>query len=726
MKKVFVSFAIACLMFLAGITLASCGTDYTRVSFAIDADSEDLMELVVKVDGKVVEGRGLTYNIEQGSNVRVELHAKTYGVDFSEVVVTVNGSAKTIVKNNNYDCAYGSEDLVYGNFALPNLEEDLNVTVTGVKQISITYDFDVQNVENETAIANMQLAFIEVDGEYKNLYEFATNPESVLQREYSAENYNSFNLIFGDVENGVDIFNLNNSNPTPFSLRGEDGTVVEGNCSLMSSGSYIVSFPNVTEQNYTIVIDFSDLRYKQYSVNTPVGNMNYSISAPDSLNYLTGGVITVTKSAVRKTLVYDNIKVFLNDLELSLDPDCDIAQDTNLNFIIPDKITPISTSNNGEAMYTITVTGIEYTDEAYEVSLPENEDDDVASMMEPKLYLLDENNEKVGEIPQEDGKYIVVKGEKVALFWQYNKNENNQIVSKYDLYDFDILIDDLIEVVEEPTEPGTEEPIEPTPEEPSETPSEDLEEQPTEETPEGDLVENPNGEIPEGEEVADNTEDVSNENAGDDSDLDDTTEENPEDSSGETDEEIPEEEPSFEVSTTTLSIGGKLTLAENADQIVELGGGYNLVAFYDEASGRFDALQLEFTCENDKEISFGNFKVFSEDIIVSHEIEDERYSSVDFAIISDTTNWQTLAKGEQKQLSVEVGQTVAFRFVGSTYASTSDFGITGAGLIGLNENFEVVTYRQGDTYFTEFRYAISYAQFTTPQEMKLVALNGSI
>ena len=84
---------------------------------------------------------------------------------------------------------------------------------------------------------------------------------------------------------------------------------------------------------------------------------------------------------------------------------------------------------------------------------------------------------------------------------------------------------------------------------------------------------------------------------------------------------------------------------------------------------------------NIKEISFSNFKVYSEDILVTHDVEDGRFSSVEFAVISEETLWSQLEKGSQKQIEVEVGQVVAFRLVGSTYALSTDFGVTGNGLV---------------------------------------------
>lgn len=669
MKKLFVSFAISCMILIAGVTLASCGKEYTNVAISVDAESDSLMQLVVKVDGKEIEGRGYNFNIETGSNVRVELVAKEHGVDFSEATVTVNGVGRSIIKNRDYDMAYGSEDLVYGNFTLPNLDEDLSVVVSGVKQISITYDFDVQNVEDETAIANMKLAYIDPDGDggYESLYDFVTNPESKITREYSAENFNSFKIIFGRVENGAEIFDLTNSTSVPFKLRDSDGVEQNATYSLMSSGEYVVTLPDVTEQSYTIVVDFADLKYQEFSITVPDDNLNFSVTAPVSLNYFTGGEIVVAKSAVRDSLVYDNMKVFLNDLELQLDPECDVAEDSNLIFLIPENITPISTSMYGEVYYTLRVEGIEYNAESYEVSIVESQNPDVLAMMSPSLCLVGDNGENLGEIPKQDGKYVVVKGEKVALFWEYNLNSQNQIISKYDLYDFDIQMGDIVLVEETPTpEEPTEEPVEQTPE----VLSDEGSEQGTQE---------------------------------------------PEDTEDGEEEEIP----TYETVITTLSIGGKLALTGETDEVVELADGYNLRAIYDASTGRFDSLQLEFSCENDKEISFSNFKIYSEDILVTHDVEDGRFSSVEFAVISEETLWSQLEKGSQKQIEVEVGQVVAFRLVGSTYALSTDFGVTDNGLV--EDEVEVVTYNQGENYYTEYRFKISPVQFTTTPELKFIA-----
>lgn len=665
MKKLFVCLAMAVTMFALGITLSACGSDVVKLTFSVEQESEPLVRVVVKQDNKEIEGRGYNYNLQKGLNLRVEIVAKEYGVDFSQLVVKVNGQNKSIIANRDYDCSMESENLVYGNFTLANIDEKLNISIEGVRQMSIAYKFEVENAEDETAIANMQNAFIDVqgNGQYQNFYSFVTNPDSRLERTFNDDNFNSFNLRFADPETGDDIFNLYGTDA--IKIRSASGVVSSASYAFTSNGDNIVSFSNVKEKEYTIVVDFKDLTYKEYSVIKPQDNLNYSVEAPVSINYVTEGVVTVKKSDKRDSLVYDNVKVYLNDRLLELAPDCDLQNDTNLRFVVPKGITPFSTSQYGEAYYTIRVEGISYNDESYDVNIAQSEGVQEQSILNTKLFLLDSEGERVGEIPEENGKYVVAKGEKVALFWEYKYDEEiGTLVSRYNLYDFDIVVGDKIL-----TDVGGDEPV---------TVAEGEDEGKTENP-------NPNPEGP----------------------------------------ELPEEPdvPQEQVIETILSLVDKIDLTLKENQTIAFEDGYVLRVYFNEERQVFDSMQLEFSSENAKEFRFENFTNFAQEMNISYDFESDVINAVEYYVeISSDVEWLPLEFATDKKIRVEAGQKIVLRLCGDAYVEGADFTLENMNVVVGQP--EVSKVSQDGVYYTELRYVISDNQFEEIQNFKLIDARG--
>lgn len=645
MKKFFVCLSMAVLMFCAGITLVACGSKTVKIKFSVEGASDPLVQLVVKnKNDEEVEGRGSDFNVSKGTDLRVYLVAKMYGIDFSGVSVMVDGVEKYIFKDNDYSCAYGSENLTYGSFTLPRVEKNTSVSVVGVKEQTVTYNFEVLNTDDETAVEIMNNTYIdpEKDGTYENFYEFVTNPESEIVKKISDENSNSFNLRVGGEEKGDDIYDFYNT--PPIALRSGGGDVVKGEFTFTSDGYYDVSFPKVDEKNYTIVVDFKDLSYRQYSVTLPENNTNFSISGPQSLDYTTTAEVVVTKSTTRKTLVYDTMKVYINDLELQLAEGSDLSTDEAVTYVVPDHITPFSTSETAQSMYTIRVEDITYTDETFPVSIPttfgDNED------KSPTLVLLDEEGANMGEPLKEGDNYIVVKGEKVALMWEFKFDEEKQTYfSQFDLFDFDVLMGDVLPV--------------------EAVASDDLEEE-----------------------------------DGGDSDLD---------------------EPKFQTVVTTLSLTGKIDRTRQEEQTVEVAEGYSLTVFCDEKTSRFTGAQLEFTCENSKEISFGNYKDFSEKMNASYNFSIDAVTSVEVDVSgSDSADGTALERGTAQEFDVTCGQTVVFRLKGTAFVDVASINLQDDS--GMLEYVEVQTYNEGNDYYTELIYKVTNYQFSTAQNVKLVAV----
>lgn len=273
------------------------------------------------------------------------------------------------------------------------------------------------------------------------------------------------------------------------------------------------------------------------------------------------------------------------------------------------------------------------------------------------------------------GKHIVVKGETVALFWEYNYDETTgSFVSKYDLFDFDILVGDVY-VVE--------------PEEGEVSPMAEGEE---EKEPEKEPDKEPDPEpIPDPEPP-----------------------------------EIPDPEPEgpeYETIVSTLSVGGKIDKTCMGTQVVEIAEGYLLTAFFDEGKNGFSGMQLEFSCENDKEISFGNFKNFKQDVNVSYDFDDEDILSVEVDVSnSDEAEWVTLERNVDELVNVEAGQWIVFRLGGDAFVDASKFEVEST--FAVLKNPEIASYNQEGTFYTEFKFMVSNNQFSNIQNVKLVSVRG--
>jgi hypothetical protein len=636
MKRFFVGFAMACFMLIAGISLCACGSTTVTVSFSADSECDELVQFVVKSNGEVIEGRGDNYVFDKGKNLRVEIVATSCGVDFSNAVVTANGKQKSIVKNKDYDPAYSSEDFVYGTITLANLDEDLTVVISGVKTTSVVYDFEVENLDNEKAIDCMKMTYIQVDEEeeYENFYDFVTSENSTLTHSFSDQYFNAIKIRFGSAQREQYIFDVLSANP--FSLRLSNGDLRSAEYAFdVSSGLYLVKFSNIVEQHYTIVADFSTLTYSNYTIIAPQSTVNYTISAPITTSYDVEQTLTIQKNTLRQSVVYDYIKVCLNELELALADDCDIEDDV-LTYVIPSGITPYTTSTYGEVLYQLTVDGVTFSADTHQLTVADFVDDEVAKTLKDfKVYLLNEDGEKLFELPQENGFYTVVEGEKIGLCWNYDYDEENEsYVSKYDILDFTIKILD-----------------------------------------------------------------------------------------GVLDDDVEDGETKYKTEETKIFVGQNITDCTNG-QVVTLADGSVLRAICDLENSVITSVQFEFSCSSDREISFEDFKAFKKTINVSYEFSDAaaaNVTDVQYATISDITNWQSLSSGSVEAVEVENGSTFAIRVLGSTYVLASEFELGETNL--TSGESEVLTYKQGETYVTEFRYTISNVQSKTAQDFKFVSLN---
>lgn len=97
-----------------------------------------------------------------------------------------------------------------------------------------------------------------------------------------------------------------------------------------------------------------------------------------------------------------------------------------------------------------------------------------------------------------------------------------------------------------------------------------------------------------------------------------------------------------------------------------LSNGYVFKALYNKDTKVFDSFQLEFVCSDNANFIFTNFVLFQKNIEISYSFEDSRISSVEYAVLtgettSSETNWTTLQKDNNANVTVVGGTVIAFR-----------------------------------------------------------------
>lgn len=98
MKKILSMLTICCVSLLAGVFLCSCSNDAYNVQFSMDEKTEQYVELGFSTAGEKIEiGEKKKFKVASGDAVKVEITAKQHGVDFSNLVITVNGTDQEII-----------------------------------------------------------------------------------------------------------------------------------------------------------------------------------------------------------------------------------------------------------------------------------------------------------------------------------------------------------------------------------------------------------------------------------------------------------------------------------------------------------------------------------------------------------------------------------------------------------------------------------------------------
>lgn len=450
MKKILSMLTICCVSLLAGVFLCSCSNDAYNVQFSMDEKTEQYVELGFSTAGEKIEiGEKKKFKVASGDAVKVEITAKQHGVDFSNLVITVNGADQEIILNSKYSPFSSGESLMYGHFVLAK-GKNCKIELSGVDKITSTFSFDAVGLDDEEVVSKLKMTQVcvtfddlddetgETAPEYKNLYDLVTEEERFsFTRTFDEreELYNRYNSIRVEIE-GVIPFDLENANP--FGIMGQNG-VADPVVMTQYGDIYVLGLGELLSYNdYKIVVDYSNIEYRTFNISLPEKNMTYEVLIDkETINYNQEGLVSVKKLLDSSKVDYTNMKVSINTLELEKVGESDDG--LIVQFKIPKNITPCTTG--GGNVYRISVSGYQYLVPSYILRANSIEGLSLANpLIIPSIWLVNDNGDKLGfSGVNENGEYTSLEGLRNAVIWSYNYDEVNQAYySKSDLYDYDI------------------------------------------------------------------------------------------------------------------------------------------------------------------------------------------------------------------------------------------------------------------------------------------------
>lgn len=438
MKKLFLFVAAVCFSFSMALLLSACGeTEQYKIEINQIATETEFFDVVLKDGNKNLVSENNTYMVDAESNIKVEIYAKKNGVSFDDLAIKVGNINKAIIKNNKYSLVPNQGELYYGYFSLANINADLRLTLSGVKQATSTFNFVIDDIEDKTVVEKLKLTQISLDNSednFVNFYDYLSGEgEKKFTRTFDGEdNYNEFKTLKVKFD-GVIPFDLNTS--YPFSISAEEETIKSVEKMERVEDSFVVDLGQVGDKkNYTINVDYKNLKYQDFSIALPKDNLTYSASVDASkTNYSQERIITIQKLQDSSKVDYSEMKVYAN--ELLLDKVEDSETETEVKFILPKGITPASVG--GRDKFEIKVEGINYTAETYTMTVKTDVNLLNTQWILPQYFYIDENNElqDVAGV-NSDGSAISIEGDTNCLKWGYVYDGGYSC--NYDLYNYDV------------------------------------------------------------------------------------------------------------------------------------------------------------------------------------------------------------------------------------------------------------------------------------------------
>lgn len=455
MKKLFSFVAILVLSFFSGVFLTACDENVTwKISVNKVAEEASLYTVTVKVGGAVLDSNEGVYEIKQGSHAKVEILANDYGVDMSQVQVKVGNIKKEIVKNDEFKIVppqtVGSRDHLYGSFSLQNINTDMTIFVSGVKEVSSEFEFQTTatNINGDEKIAMTQIC-TSVNDEFVELSEFLTSTNPSYERTYDktdglGNTYRTFKVRFDgkrpfDVEL-YDSYGNRNDVASLFKIKAEGESEfkdVENIVWSVSENCYIVDLGNIGEsKKYIIMVDFSNLEYKRYPISYARNGIGYSVSLDiNTSTYDEERIVTIAKTLTQDEADYQNMRVFVGSVELQKISGSET--DTEVKFLMPKGLTPLTTG--GLNVYTI---GVDLDVEKYSLSSYSEREEylEFSEFITPQFFTMNLDG-GFESSASENGNKFAMAGQTVAMRWLYRYDEGENLYSAtYQLHDYDIYV----------------------------------------------------------------------------------------------------------------------------------------------------------------------------------------------------------------------------------------------------------------------------------------------
>ncbi len=468
MKKLVLSIAMCFVLFVSGLALTGCFGQ--RDTFNISVENNAAPVTVTILDDERIlmgqpEDNKQNYVVSRNSNITVEIRCAEEGYDLSGLCVEVNGETQNLNKKS-FDVKNGKT--LYANFLFGRVKKDYDIVVSGVREISTK--FNLQKVYNEETDeeTNQKLNLTEIcfeneDGkDYVNLGTFLAGAgEKNFTHEFDKEEtdpvlnkFQSFRIRFV----GGDIIQLPEWNLTvensPFVLQAADGTkkcvasFIQNNDTSSIHNQFVYYVVDMGEEvakeaEWTLLVDFSKVEYKQFEVIAPEENLVYDVTGlPDFAIYN-----DLLQFSVKKTNTsyanYEGMEVYINDKKLSPKTQTDDLLTFEVQAKTPDDWKVSDSDYEWGNCFAISVKGIQLSNThklTYSITTQENGSNRYC--FTPYFKTVSTGGDLNSVLAKDDdGNALTNEQLKNAILWEYAYDaDRNAYNFGYDIYDYSVSV----------------------------------------------------------------------------------------------------------------------------------------------------------------------------------------------------------------------------------------------------------------------------------------------
>lgn len=452
MKKIMSFVFCSIFTLLSGVLLCSCGSANHFITFTFN-EPDFVTAKVLENDVEIQPLSPNKFEVSSSAKIRVKFYAE-YGVDMSNLVVKANGKQKEIQTfNTEFDSLHLGKDLWYGYVLFNGLDEDVNFEVSGADSYKNNFTFTGMDLEDEVSKERLQNVEIKLPGkaEFEDFYGFLSKEDPSFKVDIIGQGQSgrAFQIKFV----GRNPYEITTASPFMLELQSESGDnqteqTEEGDQQSTKrtlqaveyeDGVYTFQLGDIGNNvDVNIVTDFKSLQCKDFDLNLPKSNLTYQVTLDEereTFNFESEAKVTVKKTMAEAVMNKEDVKAFVNNLELEKDANAPDQED-EVTFVIPKGITPESTE--GDESYDLRVTGISYGEkEVFTLGATSNELHPI-KLVNPDFFSVDEQGELSDVVGLNDeGAVVTFSDTKVALAWKYDVL-NGHYTTPYDLYDYDI------------------------------------------------------------------------------------------------------------------------------------------------------------------------------------------------------------------------------------------------------------------------------------------------